>query len=335
MGTFTRGWNETTPTNLTEAHQIDDYMRYSAIDIAERLKAMFYGFTLGENSDEASVKFLNLKDQTSVEVPSVGYSRLYSATVENADEDDISELVHQNNEGVEVQLTADGKLNTALAALDSINQTMIELANDSYLVAANETDDDDVNLIKAGRNEADDADVALLPDLTRLASVAAPTENTQIPNKKYVDDGDKAIQSNRTQTGAFATGDTVIPLDDTIPQISEGTEFMTVAITPTNATHTLIIDVLATLYCANAYRIIGALFQDTTANALAAAVGYSATYGYVQVAIHYEMVAGTTEETTFRFRAGAELGTMAFNGSSSRIFGGVSISSLSVREIKD
>jgi len=183
MGTFTRDWNETTPTNLTEAHQIDDYLKYRVIDVAERLKAMFYGFTLGENTYEASVKFLNLKDQTSVDVPSIGYSRLYSMDV-----DDKPELIHQNSDGDEVQITKDGKLNTALAALLSLNETHLRLQNDAFLTAVDEAGTGSVDLIKASVNEADDAEVPLLPDLTRLASVAAPTENTQIPNKKYVDD---------------------------------------------------------------------------------------------------------------------------------------------------
>jgi hypothetical protein len=34
------------------------------------------------------------------------------------------------------------------------------------------------------------------------------------------------IQQVYTQTGALATGTTQIPTDDTIPQITEGTEFM-------------------------------------------------------------------------------------------------------------
>jgi len=185
MGTFTRDWDESTPTNLTEAHQIDDYLKYRVVDVAERLKAMFYGFTAGENSDEASVKYLNLKNQSSVDVPSSGYSRFYSKDVGG-----VSEIFAQNDEGDEVQLTDDGKLNYSALTIpaDGIDQTHIELANDAYLVGANEAGDGDVSLIKAGRNEADDDDVALLPDAARLASNAAPTEDTQLTNKKYVDD---------------------------------------------------------------------------------------------------------------------------------------------------
>lgn len=63
----------------------------------------------------------------------------------------------------------------------------------SHLVGRNEADDGNVNLIKAARNEADDADVAQLPDVARLASNAAPAEDTQLVNKKFVNDEDAAI----------------------------------------------------------------------------------------------------------------------------------------------
>lgn len=58
----------------------------------------------------------------------------------------------------------------------------------SYLVGRNEGDDGNVDLIRAARNEADDADVSQIPDAARLASNTAPTEDTQLVNKKYQDD---------------------------------------------------------------------------------------------------------------------------------------------------
>jgi len=80
--------------------------------------------------------------------------------------------------GSVVQLTKNALLYLNNAKLD----------NDTYLKARNAAGNGDVDLIKAGRNEADDADVAVLPDAARLATNAAPTEATQIANKKYVDD---------------------------------------------------------------------------------------------------------------------------------------------------
>jgi hypothetical protein len=78
------------------------------------------------------------------------------------------------------------------------------------------------------------------------------------------------LQVVNFQTGAVATGTTAIPIDDSIPQNTEGAEFMTLAITPTNTSNKLLIQVVMQL-STNADANIGiALFQDSTANALAA-----------------------------------------------------------------
>jgi hypothetical protein len=41
-----------------------------------------------------------------------------------------------------------------------------------------------------------------------------------------------------SETGAVATGTTQIPIDDTIPQNTEGDQYLSLAITPTNALST-------------------------------------------------------------------------------------------------
>lgn len=71
---------------------------------------------------------------------------------------------------------------------------------------------------------------------------------------------------------AAATGTIIMPLDDTIPQNTEGDEYMTLAITPKSATNILVIEVTGILANATAGgNMQGAIFQDTTADALAAA----------------------------------------------------------------
>ncbi len=62
------------------------------------------------------------------------------------------------------------------------------VANDTYLRARNPAGDGNVDMIKVGRNEANDADVVILPDKVRTATNAAPAEDTAIVNKKYADD---------------------------------------------------------------------------------------------------------------------------------------------------
>lgn len=148
------------------------------------------------------------------------------------------------------------------------------------------------------------------------------------------------VQVVTYQTGAVATGSTVMPIDDTIPQNTEGNEYMTLAITPKATTNILVIDVIAQLSVASAQRIGGALFQDSTAGALAATSVGSTTNGWdaavIPVHIRHTMVAGMTSATTFKFRAGAAgATTTTFNGQSgARLFGGVMASSITITEYK-
>ena len=148
----------------------------------------------------------------------------------------------------------------------------------------------------------------------------------------------RVAQVVNTQTGAVATGTTTVPLDDTIPQNTEGTEFMTLAITPTSATSTLLITAELYLTCASADKhMIAALFQDTTAGALAAAVHYNATAGGgSRVIFSHKMTSGTTSATTFKVRAGPNAAaTITFNGAAGgRIFGGVAASSITITEMR-
>lgn len=144
------------------------------------------------------------------------------------------------------------------------------------------------------------------------------------------------IQTVVTQTGAVATGTTTTPYDDTIPQITEGTLFLTQAITPTSATNILIFEIDVMIYSATAGQITLALHQDAIANALAAtcffANGGSFTYNF-----RYKMVSGTTSATTFTVRLGPDPGlggTITLNGDAgTRRYGGVANSSITITEI--
>jgi hypothetical protein len=145
-----------------------------------------------------------------------------------------------------------------------------------------------------------------------------------------------------TQTGAVATGTTVSPDDDTIPQNTEGNEFMTLAITPSSTSNRLIIEVCALVAetTAGAHRRTMALFQDTTAGALAAVIAYSgdATSAHCEdpMTMRHIMAAGTTSATTFKVRIGGDqAGTITFNGrESGRMLGGVIPSSIMITEIE-
>ena len=141
----------------------------------------------------------------------------------------------------------------------------------------------------------------------------------------------------KTTFSSVATGSTVIPNDDTIPQITEGVEFMTRAITPKSAASILKIDVV---FCwstnTNATNTI-ALFQDSTANAVAATQDFpNAAFAVVKPTYFTAYVtAGTTSSTTFRVRAGQDIAhTITFNGvGGARRMGGVMASSMTITEL--
>jgi hypothetical protein len=144
------------------------------------------------------------------------------------------------------------------------------------------------------------------------------------------------VQAVHYQTGALATGTTLIPSDDTIPQNTEGTEFMTLAITPKSATNKLLIDVTFIGSYSGATNLVAALFQDSTANALAAGWFVSgAASENITIRFQHEMTAGTTSPTTFKVRAGGNgAGTVTFNGQAGAArYGGVLASSIRITEI--
>jgi len=146
-----------------------------------------------------------------------------------------------------------------------------------------------------------------------------------------------AVQVVNTETGAVSSGSTQIPGDDTIPQNTEGDQVMTLAITPTSSTNKLKIEVVVQCAVSGAGTAVAALFQDTTANALAAMPARIDTAGgMTTISFTHFMTAGTTSSTTFKVRLGATSAlTCTFNGTGGgRIFGGVMASSITITEIK-
>jgi hypothetical protein len=146
-----------------------------------------------------------------------------------------------------------------------------------------------------------------------------------------------AVQTAFTVLSSASTGTTVIPGDNTIPQNTEGDQYMTLAITPKATTHTIVIE--ATLMLANsvANYLVAALFQDTTANAIATSAAYQTTAnGLVCLKILHAMTAGTTSSTTFKVRAGGvSAGTTTFNGNAGgSLFGAITKSSMVITEYK-
>ena len=111
---------------------------------------------------------------------------------------------------------------------------------------------------------------------------------------------------------------------------------MTLAITPTHASNKLLIEVNFEAAHSASASITAALFQDTTAGALAG-TSDSATGDFRQsISFTHFMTAGQTTETTFKIRMGGDAsGTTTLNGQSgARNLGGVMASGITISEIR-
>ena len=148
------------------------------------------------------------------------------------------------------------------------------------------------------------------------------------------------VQVAETTDAAVASGTTTIPFDDTIPQNTEGDQYMSLAITPTVSANVLAIHHHGHYANTNVgFNINAALFQDSTANALTVSVSAkdAGANGPGAIEIIYGMRAATTSSTTFKIRAGSgSAGTTVFNGNASgttRLYGGVFLSRMNIREL--
>ena len=119
--------------------------------------------------------------------------------------------------------------------------------------------------------------------------------------------GGGVVQQVRTQSNAVISCTSVFPYDNTIPQITEGDEVMSVSITPTSASSVLGIEFFSTAGVIASAVYSGALFQDGGADAIASQLilwCHSVTQENITCSFVYYLTAGTTEETTFMLRAG-------------------------------
>lgn len=144
------------------------------------------------------------------------------------------------------------------------------------------------------------------------------------------------LQVQRTDNGAVVTGTSVVPLDDTIPQFSEGTQLMNKSITCSSAANVVSVISQANLSYSTNVQVTMSMFQDTTSDALCTcSQNVEASNHCIVLGLLYFGKVGTVSSTTYRVRAGgASAGTLTFNGSGgSRNFGGIMNSYLEIREI--
>lgn len=149
------------------------------------------------------------------------------------------------------------------------------------------------------------------------------------------------VQIVQTESAAYANGSTSFPYDDTIPQITEGTEVFTVAITPTYANSKLLIEACVRLgghSGSNAdWDGAVAIFRDSTANAIVSAYTRDGLDGgMMDCKLSTLIDASSTNATTFRVRVGSPNYAWSLNHyeSGARLFGGTNTSYIRVTELK-
>lgn len=143
------------------------------------------------------------------------------------------------------------------------------------------------------------------------------------------------VQTQRTDTGDYASGTTAIPLDNTVPQITEGDEYMTQAITPKAAANILTVRARMIFAPNGASHVVTALFRDSASGALSACVNLCGDDNPGHNDIYHRVRAGSVSATTMRIRAGTQTtNSLDFNGrNGARTYGGVLNSFLEVSEL--
>lgn len=147
------------------------------------------------------------------------------------------------------------------------------------------------------------------------------------------------VQIVAFSTTASASGNTLIPIDETVPQNDEGTQFMSASITPTKASNILLIQAVGNFGHANnaymTFRAIICLFKDDIADALGTAETITWSGNVCNVSLTYRITAGTTDAAIYKIRAGTSItGAFIMNGTSvNNVAVGGLCSALSITEI--
>lgn len=133
------------------------------------------------------------------------------------------------------------------------------------------------------------------------------------------------------RTDAWSTSAT-IPLDDTIPQSSEGSEYFNQSITPKVATSKIVVTGRIPISINAGFSIV-AVFVNSETDARFADSMYVGAAGHSdKIDFRMEFSPGVVTPQTIIVRIGANSGTVYVNGYAGRKFGGVSKSYLIIEE---
>jgi hypothetical protein len=149
--------------------------------------------------------------------------------------------------------------------------------------------------------------------------------------------GGKVAQVVVASTNVPVTTTAIIATDDTIPQNTEGAEFMTISITPTNSNSTLIIEFFSWGSASNIAAVTLSLFEDSNVNAFyAVAAGVSSGNACSPFYIRTTLPAISMSSRTYKLRFGPSYGvtaTMLRTNANASFYGSTDSATFTITEI--
>jgi hypothetical protein len=144
------------------------------------------------------------------------------------------------------------------------------------------------------------------------------------------------LQTQIVTLGTVLTGTTTVPYDNTIPQITEGIQVLSLNITPKNNSSILEIQyqIIISAGSGMADRYTSSLYKVGSSNALITSTQYLAGLETGILSGLFRITSGGTSQQTFTIRAGCSTaGTVTINGvSGSQYYGGTFNSYMIIKE---
>lgn len=138
------------------------------------------------------------------------------------------------------------------------------------------------------------------------------------------------LQKKSYKTSTVSTMSALIPYDNTVPQITEGTEVMAIDFTPMSATSKILIEVDLSVDCSSNYYIMAAVFDSRNSSALRTSMAWN--YSATGQSRSFRHIVNNDSVTSRRYsvRLGVNGGVLTFNGPS--LMGGSISSNLIITE---
>jgi hypothetical protein len=173
-------------------------------------------------------------------------------------------------------------------------------------------------------------------DLFRIVDISAGTSGSKSITRVELKAALSSVNFVEATNVAHTTGTTTIPVDDTIPQNTEGTQILTATITPVYSTSKIMaVATIPQVGGPATNNIIGAMFLNSGANAVNVAMAFTNAVFVGLSPLTHVWAPGGTSAQTINVRIGlGTAGTWFINGSGAgRFFGGASTARLTLLEI--